>query len=447
MSHVLMLCHDQHLDRRIIAEATSLITIGHRVTLLALSHGPEQEVSTTPEGINLIRIALRDIVPANPTYRGYITRQHHFNNLLNRLCRTIRSGRRVWNAAFRIASRMNWHMYRLLLFARYRNRRLSDPLPFTSAFVKAGRNFRADIVQVHDLPTLEAGTVLAAQWKVPLVYDAHELYPEQCSFSAVQRKICADAERGLIKSAQLVFAVNESIAHEMATRYAIQQPVTLLNAIDPPQGFDPQAGHDLLRQKLSLAPERRILLFQGGFAPNRNLDMLVVAMALVKSSDVDLVMMGFGVFGDKLKAESERLQLLGRRVYFLPAVPQSELLQHSASADVGIIPYPHVDLNSYYCTPNKLFEYIQAALPILANDSPELRRFVEAPRFGLVKPMHTTQQIATAIDEVFISPALDEWRANLMARRADFSWRVQSDVYLRAMRVLCAEAVTCEAAE
>lgn len=444
MSHILMICHDQYLDRRVVAQAISLIANGHKVTLLALALGHDGEETTTLEGIHLVRIGLNKIVPGNATYAGYIARQKQLNNLLNRSCNGFTLGRPVWNILFRAGSRINWFGYRVLLLARYRNRHMADPLPFTSAFVGAGIHFPVDIVQVHDLPGLEAGVQLANERKVPLVYDAHELYPEQRSFSKVQRNICATAEAKLIKQAQQVFAVNESIAEEMAKRYGIPKPITLLNAIDPPPGFDPKERFDLLREKLSLAPERRILLFQGGFSPHRNLEKLIEAMRFVTTGDVDLVLMGFGLFGDKLKGIAMRHGLLDKCVYFLPAVPQSELLQHSASADVGIIPYPHVDLNSYYCTPNKLFEFIQAGLPILANDSPELRRFVGEQGFGLVRPLHTAQQIASAVDDVFACKELSVWKSRLISQRNHFSWSAQSHAYLDAMSPLLSSAVAAE---
>lgn len=440
MSHVLMLCHDQHLDRRVLAQAVSLIGEGHQVTLLALSFGPETSEETMPEGIQLVRIGLKKITPANPTYKGYLKRQRHFNDLLNKLCNAHEAERFLWTSAFRIASRVNWMMYRSLLLLRYRNLLLGDPLPFTSAFVNTGMKFQPDIVEVHDLPALEAGVTLAEEWRVPLVYDAHELYPEQCSFSAVQRRICSQCEARLIPKAKLIFAVNESIADEMAKRYHIKKPVTLINAIDCPDGFDPQVKKDVLREKLSLAPHCHIVLFQGGFAPHRNLEKLIDAMRLVKTEDLHLVMLGFGDYGVALKARGDKLGLIDRHVHFLSAVPLSELLQHSASADVGIIPYPHVDLNSYYCTPNKLFEFIQAGLPILANDSPELRRYVAAEGFGLVRPMNSARQIAAALDEIFAGQDLSIWRENLIGKRTRFAWQIQHRVYLDAMSPLLCKA-------
>lgn len=433
MSHVLMICHDQHLDRRVVVQAVSLIAIGHNVTLLALAFDSRKEETITPEGIRLIRIGLDEIIPANFTYTSYMKWQSRLNVILNTLCNKLEAGRAIWNFLFRRISHINWMTYRVLLLLRYRNINISDPLPFTSAFLKNGANYPADIVVVHDLPGLEAGAQLSEEWRVPLVYDAHELYPEQRSFSTIQRKICSEVEARLIHKAQLVFAVNDSIAELMAKRYTIPKPITLLNAIDPHDSFDPQVRHDRLREKLGLSNDRRILLFQGGFAPNRNLEKLIDSIARVKSLDIDLIMLGFGDYGEMLKVRAKKRGLLGKRIHFLPAVPHSELLQHSASADMGVIPYPHVDLNSYYCSPNKLFEFIQAGVPILANDSPELRRFVGEQGFGLVRPLHTAQQIAAAIDEAFSCVDLDNWKNQLIKQREKFSWSAQNLTYLSSI--------------
>jgi glycosyltransferase involved in cell wall biosynthesis len=440
MAQILMLCHDQHLDRRVVAQAQSLIERGHSVRLLALAFGAATSGELTPEGIQLTRIGLSHIVPENSTYRAYMARQYQLQDLLNSLANRYPARAAFFQKSFNLASQFNWQRYRAFLLMRYRNRQMHDPLPFRQAFVSHGEKHRADLVQVHDLPALQAGAELAKSWNVPLVYDAHELYPEQRSFSRPQRRICSAAENVYIKNAQLVFTVNESIAQEMAGRYDIKKPVVLTNAIDPPAGFDPSASYNLLREKLRLPANRRILLLQGGFAPNRNLNELVQAMVHVKEPDVDLVMMGFGDYGQKLQSTAHRLGLMGKRVYFLPSVPQSELLQHSASADMGIIPYPHVDLNSYYCTPNKLFEFIQAGLPIIANDSPELRRFVDKEGFGLIHPMKSLHQIAQAIDIAFQELPRADWRQQVRNKRHAFAWDVQARNYLAAMQGIIDEA-------
>lgn len=431
--HVVMLCHDQHLDRRVIAQASSLIDLGIKVTLIALSYDSEDKTEYLPEGLRVERIGLKKVIPHNKIYQFYIKQQNFLQSVLNKLCNYL-PGKRMWRFGFYVFSRLNRMLYKLLLLLRYHNLKISDPLPFRQAFCGAASAFIPDLIQVHDLPALEAGVEIARQMKIPLIYDAHELYPEQRSFSFVQRRLCTKQENRLIKFCTKVFTVNDSIANEMARRYHISRPITLLNALDPPSTFDSNRPYNLLREKLNLPITRKILLFQGGFSRHRNLENLIKAMKILKNPDIDLVMMGFGDYGAILQALAQKLRLLNKRVYFLPAVSQAELLSYTASADLGIIPYPHVDLNSYYCTPNKLFEFIQARLPILANDSPELRRFVQNEGFGMVHAMRSKYEIAEAIDEAFEKKQNQRWKENLSQQQARFSWEKNKGIYLQAIQ-------------
>src|SRR4051794_34425339 len=55
--------------------------------------------------------------------------------------------------------------------------------------------------------------------------------------------------------------------------------------------------------------------------------------------------------------------------------------------------------------PNKLFEYMAAALPVIASDFPLWREIVEAEQCGLLVDPQDPQAIASAIDEVIAAPA------------------------------------------
>ena len=143
--------------------------------------------------------------------------------------------------------------------------------------------------------------------------------------------------------------------------------------------------------------------------------------------------MGSGDIKDVLQHKAKALGLLNDKIYFHEAVPQDELIYYSASADMGIIPYPHIDLNSYYCTPNKLFEFIQARLPMIANDSPELCRFIKDQGFGMVHLMDSALSISLSIDKGFAALDSAAWKSNLKEKALLFSWKEVSQIYLDAM--------------
>lgn len=438
----LMITHDQDIDRRIIQEAQSLVAEGWCGTIVCLSRDA-QDHRGLEEGLDVDRIGLSKIVPDCPVYTKY---NQHQQWLLRKFYDTPHrwlAGRRpllgrAVNFQYKVLSKLNWLTYKLCLLSYYHNRRLACPLPFNRCFYEAASRHQGDVIIAHDLPALPAASRLACERGVPLVYDAHELYYEQKAFSGKQKKMMRAIEQELIVQCAAKFTVNQSIAEEMGRRYGCQAPNVLLNAVDPPPGFDVQARPKPFHKHFGLPDTTRVLLFQGGLLANRNLENLANAMAHLQCQDCVLVFMGNGPAKATLQAIAQKTGQSGR-ILFKEAVPQLDVINWTAGADMGIIPYPAVDLNTHFCTPNKLFEYVQAGLPILANDLPELRRFVSGMGLGRNVPMASPVEIAKGIDEALADPkSLQRWRDGLIARRTELSWQTAAKEYVRIVQSVLA---------
>ena len=337
-----------------------------------------------------------------------------------------------------IAWRMCWlaavlsnKLLSLVLYGIRRLRRI--PLRDRQLAARAAY-FDPDILHAHDLPQLRAGVLAAEELKVPLIYDAHELYPEINTLTAAQQKRLGAIEARYIRRCNVVITVNPHLAAEFARRYGIDEPKVILNAIDPPADLF-AARRNRIREEFGLCERDKILLFQGWMSPTRGLQNLVHAMASVPT-DVHLLFMGYG----EMQPELERIAAsagIAQRIHFKAAVPQSELLYWTASADAGVIPYQPVDLNHLLCSPNKLFEFIQARLPIIANDLPYLRDVVAAGELGLVVDINEVPRLAAAITEMFDESlgGARRFAANLERAQSRYSWKAQEnalkDIYNR----------------
>jgi len=59
-------------------------------------------------------------------------------------------------------------------------------------------------------------------------------------------------------------------------------------------------------------------------------------------------------------------------------------------------------LNYRYCLPNKIFDYIQAGIPVLASDLPLLKNLVERFKIGETlstrEPKHLAMQIESVVE-------------------------------------------------
>jgi glycosyltransferase involved in cell wall biosynthesis len=274
------------------------------------------------------------------------------------------------------------------------------------------------------------------------VYDSHECYPEQLFFTPERQDYFRALETRWIAEADLVYTVNPMLAEYMSRTY--RRPVeAITNAIDPPPGFRPNRKYDHFRKSLGLPASIQVLLYQGGFAPNRGLENLVEAMAYVQAS-VHLFFLGYGDAGfiNKL-VELAQKNNVQNRVHIVPPRQQSDLLEWTASADVGIIPYHAIDKNAWYVSPNKMSEFIAAELPFLSNDLPFVKTVVEDLQGGAIADLSTPILCGQAINRVFSNPIeLQRMRANLHARRDEFLWRRQGEKLVRLYEAI---GVTSEA--
>jgi glycosyltransferase involved in cell wall biosynthesis len=293
---------------------------------------------------------------------------------------------------------------------------------FERLFLPAAQDWACDVVVAVDLPLLSTARRVAQARGARLVYDSHELYSEQ-EFPPLLRRRWRMIETRHIGACDAVVTVNPSIAAELERLHGLHGVHVVLSA-EPSAGAP--ADTRRIHARLGLAPQRRVLLYQGGLSAHRNLASLVRAMDHVRDQAVELVFLGDGPMRGRL-GRLARAGLRARRIHFLPRVSQETLLAWTASADLGVIPYRATSLNTRLCTPNKLFEFIAARVPVLASDLPELRRLVVQEGIGMVGEMESPQAIAALIDDALGDPSrIARWREQLAHTRERICWEVEA---------------------
>ena len=418
MPRAAILTFDERVDRRILREAESLSAAGYAVVGLA---GPRHGADSDPDPPWLERL------PGTASASG--VRGSVAYELWIRFGRPLAAR---FPAVRRIGTAGRTGLMQAGMF---------DPTGYSDALLyPTAAKIVADVYIAHDLPLLPTAVKCARARGAAAVYDSHELWAEQ--FESPAREKWAAMEQAWIGGADAVIAVNASIAGELQRRYGLDEVAVVHNSEHPiPRTPErPRRFHETF----GLPPEVRVVLFQGVYFSDRNLDALVRAFALVRDPRIHLVMLGWGEAAGALVALVRRLGLAGR-VHFHPKVPQDDLLHYTQSAHVGVIPYQPVSLNSRYCSPNKLFEFIAAGLPIIATDLPELRRFVAGLDVGLVGDTATPESFAGLIEGYFADPALAaRFERNMPAAQARACWAVDSVAFMSAVERALAQRAAGE---
>ena len=254
-----------------------------------------------------------------------------------------------------------------------------------NAMVRIVEKLSPDIVHCHDIHTLPAGAKIKSMLGCPVIYDAHEIYEEIAQASPEISKIYRSKHKKYLPIVDGFVTINESISSWYTENYPdIPRPVIVMNATIR----TPVAQYDgRLHEAADLPRSQKILLYQGGYSPKRGLEYLVKSAAYLPAG-WSLVLMGWGRLEERLRDLAHKIDhevaapARAARICFVPPAPQSELALWSAGATIGVIPYENVGLNHWYCTPNKLWEYPNADVPILVSPFPELRKPVEKYGFG-----------------------------------------------------------------
>lgn len=410
MSRIVMVTDDKKIDRRIIQQAKSLTDIGHHVIVISRWLPGEKDFDIVDD----IRIERFNPQPTSFTEKMLLQFSRSFLDFIKFRSEKIRdhSFDAQQTEKLRLISKFDFVLLSVLprrWGLSFHERALLGRLKF----------YRPDYLQAHDLPQLRVCAVAARIMSIPLVYDTHEMYTEIGTLSKVDRFRLRKIEKKYIQSCDAVITVNPYISELLASRYRITLPTVVLNSI----GYRPTKERtDKLRLALNLDQSHKIILYQGWISKHRGIEMLIESFEKVKHQ-AHLVFLGYGEDVSSL-SQAIKERGLSERIHFLPEVPQDELRSWTSSADVGVIPYPNIDLNHQYCSPNKLFEFIQARVPIVANDLPFLRDVITHHNIGRVANVANSQLFADALDSVLyqIARQPETFEISLDTASQKFCW-------------------------
>ena len=147
-------------------------------------------------------------------------------------------------------------------------------------------------IHCNDLNTLPIGVVTKIfHSKVKIIYDTHEYavndIPNQSKVSITIKFII---ESFLIKFADEVITVSDSIAKEYSRLYKLPEPHVVLNC----PLFTEQKRNNLFRETLPIRDEQTIFLYQGGLSKGRGIELLLEAFSNLDSDKKVLACMGYG---------------------------------------------------------------------------------------------------------------------------------------------------------
>lgn len=169
--------------------------------------------------------------------------------------------------------------------------------------------------------------------------------------------------------------------------------------------------------------DKKIILLQGaGINIDRGAEELIDAMPFVHNAV--LYVIGSGDVWDILKEKVETRELQSK-VVLINKIPKQELMHYTYNADIGLSIDKNSNLNYYYSLPNKIFDYLQAELPILTSHLPEIEKIITEYEVGDFIENHEANSIAGKLNEMLISSKLLVYKLNTRKAKQALNWKTE----------------------
>ena len=272
----------------------------------------------------------------------------------------------------------------------------------------------------NDLDTLPAVYLAARIRGIPLVFDSHEYFTELPELVGRRfvRRIWERLEKAFLPKIHYGYTVCQSISLAYRDKYGIRLAVVRNLPLASPQVAEGK-GYDENKQ-----PD--LILYQGAINMGRGLETMIRAMTSLEKYRLQIF--GEGTITKNLVRLRDSLSL-GNRVEFMGRVPFNELRMYTRQAALGISLEENIGLNYYYALPNKLFDYIQAEIPVLVSDLPEMRRIVDDFQIGQVVRDPDPELLARQVEEMMSNEELrTKWKKNLRPAARELCWENEVDI-------------------
>jgi glycosyltransferase involved in cell wall biosynthesis len=140
------------------------------------------------------------------------------------------------------------------------------------------------------------------------------------------------------------------------------------------------------------------------------------------TENMQLVIIGQGDVEIQLKELTRSLGLI-HKVTFTGRVAPERLFDYTVQADLGISLEEDLGLNYRFALPNKVFDYIQAGVPVLVSDLPEVKSLVLQYDVGTINLTKTPAELGAMFTRILGDEAkIQKWKLNLNKAAAGLCW-------------------------
>jgi glycosyltransferase involved in cell wall biosynthesis len=279
---------------------------------------------------------------------------------------------------------------------------------------------KKDILLANDLDTLLPNYIISKIFNIKLVYDSHELFTDvpELTRRPLIRKIWLFIEKCIFPKLKNVITVNDEIARIYHQKYKV--PIQVIRNIANriyPLNIDENLAKNVKNGS-------KMLIIQGSINIDRGVEEAVEMMQYLEN--FILYIIGYGDVMDNIKKMIKDL-VVENKVVVIDKLPYQELTQYTRIADLGLSLDKGTNLNYELSLPNKIFDFIQCQVPIMASSRKLVAEFIESNQIGLIFDDHDPKKMAEIVNSIFQNKERYKiWKNNLQQVAKIYNWEAES---------------------
>ncbi|MGH8003438.1 MAG: glycosyltransferase family 4 protein [Limisphaerales bacterium] len=241
-----------------------------------------------------------------------------------------------------------------------------------------------------------AGLSWAKENRLPFVLEVNSPLVEEAKTHRhlVLEPLAKAVESYLFSNADCIVAVSEAVKdyiHSVSPKTAV---TVVPNGVDVRPFFGVRASNG----KPGKQGQKFVVGFVGSLKPWHGLEFLLEAFRrLPKSKNFELKIVGDGPLRPSLEKLAQKLGIQNR-VAFTGAVDFEKIPQTLKALDALVAPYPQMD--GFYFSPLKIFEYMAAGRPIVASRIGQVAEILEDGKSALLVPPEDPEALASALSRL-----------------------------------------------
>lgn len=284
---------------------------------------------------------------------------------------------------------------------------------------------KQDILWANDLDTLFPNWLVAKLKHKPLIFDSHEHFTQVPELKAnpFARKVWKKIEKLCIKGCDAVFTVCNPIKDYFKSEYGVDCLVV--------RNIPSKTAINTTR--IASKDKENILVWQGAVNVERGLEELCEAMKYI---DAKLIIMGQGDIKSDLETMAKTLGIEDK-VHFLGRLSFEKMMNETVKAKLAISIDKPTNGNYAISLPNKIFEYIDAAVPVLVSPLQEIEPIVRNFKTGVFINSYDPTELAKQINELLSNDSLlDSLAENCRIAAQEFCWENEEERIVETIKRL-----------